>query len=1808
MAARRNQGPSKPITGLAMLAAVAVAGYAIYRGYPGVAAIWAGLVVSAWTYPPAIFSGKKDSRGYPAPAHAGEQAAMNKYRFWEDLKFKLALPTTDWLPGLKPHLSFLVALWAGAAAYLVPVSDPYTGGYGPWINAAAAFIAVAQSAASRRRTQVADDENPGARLDSLIALARKHPGRVAGLVIGGLVAGAVAGTITTVMLPLATTAAAVPAIPEPAIWALCLTGGPLALLSRAWITEALEHWRVVVAAREEWKGRWDMLKQDPAPRLIDRQEVGTAVIDTFDAPASAGAMAYWTMGEKIIPTLGTGARVAILDVPNLDSNNQPMPGTKHPLRFDIVRWPSDQMPDITDPATPKDVVYQLARCAIAWAADGVYSRPVIDDVHLLTVPAGPAGGTGGDDTDRDEPAGDDTDGSGRSAWAITWYLPEGPPASYIRANGKNEMADALQAEVLVDHRARSGLGCVYTGALSDNDTVWDPACGLTGKDMKKLINEDAWNQRWAEAAPKHKANPPVMEASTANSARLKNGVIVNHLAFITRQGMTPHDFFLFEPALPSTLNAAPFVAMTGFPGSGKRQGERHPQAFSVYWASEAVPAKPDDLAPVPRSDAPRWVLAGLINQAFKAAKLADRPAIAAATCLTKPESRQHIWKIDLRLYGGVTLKDVRGMADRIRQHWASGWLRVAAAPDGCTIVVGARPSKVQLASPRHEQYLAALDWEQAFLDSGVSGTGGLMPVLTNVGHLPKNDKVIVTDFNLPSGLDYTMVRAVTEKLKNATDNIFIDVQRTASASNIRILSCPENPMPERVAFDFEAVDNSGHLIPFATGIEGESIMYDPITSPHALLAGVTRSGKSVLAQGFVYGMLIKGALLYIIDPMKAAADFKFAKDYAAGFAVDLFEAAATLKAVYAIVAERKMVNSAMGVGSYHELADPPPPLVVLIDEFTSLMQKEVVPPPSDDPEEETLREEIVAINRAKQEIGTFTGKLAREAASAGVNLLLGTQKLSAKMLDTVPGGGDLKDLTLDTLVPVPVSGKFPSGWARNDQLSLGDLVYTPGGTTTPIIKFSDVFPDNEVYAVTFDDGQVVKAGGGHLWQATDRQARRNRARQDASRPAGHPHNVRDFMKTSAPHRADRPGHDPRTGGSQEGERIVTTKEMAATIRDCRGHLNWAIRTSDPIDGPDIDLPVDPYVLGAWLGAGCKGSGKVVSSAAAFCTDKDGVTDQQHLLRELGAAGYAPHVLACHDTLIGTRGLQVKLRDAGVLHDKHIPAVYLRASRAQRLALLQGLMDTDGSLMASGRCVLAQTSRRLAGGVLELVRSLGITAHWSEGEASHLPADTARKKVAGTVHRVTFRTGTPVFRLPRKLAKQGAPVVGGTASRRMIVSIERIATEPTRCIGVADEGHLFLVEGFIPTHNTNLARTLLGQASSGDRMSALRDFDAAPPVGNPIPKGRGLWEPLDHSAVVIQTWFATQDQLQAALAERIPVLDAGSKTDISSFVKRPALRDAIAPAPSSPATVVDLGEIELDLDDLDWSDMDLTDDEPAAPLTALNEEPEGTAITASDDDPNWPDDGTESRVDDESVLFLDVDGTIAPFLYTDGLEHLAAGGRGTVMYHPGSVARLAALPVTQAWLTAWAEDAPESFGHLFPHARDVLTADTEVAGWWKIDAALDWLARHPQVRRAVWIDDELAGEDPVLGLTLREVAAEAFHHAGVETLLVVPDPDTGMGAEELGEVEAFFGLASDSGPAVPAGPAAGEAEAVPELQELDWTVLEAEVSAPAGPVSDDDDDDDPFLPDKAATAADVEDPFEAPRRRRFVPLDDEDPFA
>ncbi len=142
-------------------------------------------------------------------------------------------------------------------------------------------------------------------------------------------------------------------------------------------------------------------------------------------------------------------------------------------------------------------------------------------------------------------------------------------------------------------------------------------------------------------------------------------------------------------------------------------------------------------------------------------------------------------------------------------------------------------------------------------------------------------------------------------------------------------------------------------------------------------------------------------------------------------------------------------------------------------------------------------------------------------------------------------------------------------------------------------------------------------------------------------------------------------------------------------------------------------------------------------------------------------------------------------------EKHIPAAYLRASVAQRTALLQGLIDTDGYVAKDGQVEFCTTLPDLARQVQELVWSLGRKASLIRGRA------TIGGRDCGEKYRVMFYMAGAA-RIPRKAERCRDSVK--RAGRYL--SFEYAGIADTRCIEVSSPTHLFLCgRGMTPTRNT-----------------------------------------------------------------------------------------------------------------------------------------------------------------------------------------------------------------------------------------------------------------------------------------------------------------------------------------------------------------------------------------------------------------------
>ena len=278
--------------------------------------------------------------------------------------------------------------------------------------------------------------------------------------------------------------------------------------------------------------------------------------------------------------------------------------------------------------------------------------------------------------------------------------------------------------------------------------------------------------------------------------------------------------------------------------------------------------------------------------------------------------------------------------------------------------------------------------------------------------------------------------------------------------------------------------------------------------------------------------------------------------------------------------------------------------------------------------------------------------------------------------------------------------------------------------------------------------------------------------------------------------------------------VVTTRDMRATLWARDGHtFNHAVQTCGPLEYPAQELPVAPYTLGAWLGDGSTDDARITCVDPEILDEikHDGYTircnnPQQHDRTATYRITMVPERSVCllASTHCSTSGavhaalrartttrssaagrlaewpvhhavsLRAQLRGLGVLGSKHIPERYLHSSVAQRLALLQGLMDTDGTVSVGGSgtgrgfgtaaCEFSVTNERLASDVFELLLGLGVKVTMREAPA------VLHGRIVGTRYRLGFQTELPVFRLPRKAARL-TPLRTRRATLRYVTAVE-----------------------------------------------------------------------------------------------------------------------------------------------------------------------------------------------------------------------------------------------------------------------------------------------------------------------------------------------------------------------------------------------------------------------------------------------------
>lgn len=350
------------------------------------------------------------------------------------------------------------------------------------------------------------------------------------------------------------------------------------------------------------------------------------------------------------------------------------------------------------------------------------------------------------------------------------------------------------------------------------------------------------------------------------------------------------------------------------------------------------------------------------------------------------------------------------------------------------------------------------------------------------------------------------------------------------------------------------------------------------------------------------------------------------------------------------------------------------------------------------------------------------------------------------------------------------------GWKLMGQLMIGDSVVTPSGRLSPI---THIHPQGikPLYRITCHDGSSTLACEDHLWGSycvPNMQSRKG---------------VYAVRSTA----------ELKTYITKKNKRKVLKLNVSIPTIDS-DHLNHC----DP--EPHI---IEPYVLGALLGDGSLISGNPTITSQ----DPDIITQISTLLHpDYSVKQYGPIAFGIskkqRNSLISNIYTD-ELSRMGLFgvksHEKFIPAEYKRGSKHQLLAILQGLLDTDGTVTARGGCSFSSTSKQLATDVQEMLWGFGCSA--SIKTRTPFYVDKTGNKVAGKIsYDVLFNHSNKqqFFLLQRKKERCNILTPTPEMLRRRIKSIEYECDDNAQCITIADPEGLYITDDYMVTHNSTLA--------------------------------------------------------------------------------------------------------------------------------------------------------------------------------------------------------------------------------------------------------------------------------------------------------------------------------------------------------------------------------------------------------------------
>lgn len=341
---------------------------------------------------------------------------------------------------------------------------------------------------------------------------------------------------------------------------------------------------------------------------------------------------------------------------------------------------------------------------------------------------------------------------------------------------------------------------------------------------------------------------------------------------------------------------------------------------------------------------------------------------------------------------------------------------------------------------------------------------------------------------------------------------------------------------------------------------------------------------------------------------------------------------------------------------------------------------------------------------------------------------------------------DWKGLPLDTKIPTL------DGWSTIAQLQEGDVIFDKDGNPTKILHKSGVHY-NPCYKITFDNGDTIVADHEHRWEISFSTPKESRYHGEYKTQVMTTEEIAKYLESL-----------PKKRSSYDIPKIVNPK---------------------PLNLDPVELPIDPYVLGCWLGDGSKQCGTITNET------NNVLVEIQRRRYTLGNDISAENRTSTYTIL----GIYPILKQLNLINNKHIPDLYQRASYEQRLDLLRGLMDTDGYYNPKRKRFVMETSQEWqCYDFIKLLSSLGIKS---------TKFDVIKKLNGKEFHEYSINFSTRGLN-PFLIRNQEIEYpTRDICTYRNINSVELVETVPTQCLEVDSPSHTFLcTDKMIVTHNTN----------------------------------------------------------------------------------------------------------------------------------------------------------------------------------------------------------------------------------------------------------------------------------------------------------------------------------------------------------------------------------------------------------------------